>query len=305
MRLTQALKRQESPEGGPAAPWLFGVWALVCILWLALAFAPSEGGQAWLKTLQAVCFGTQDNGLPTAWGWGILILAPLSMLAGLVAAYASDLMAWARARRGPALALLIGFAALLGIESAWIAFKVDRASEIFDAFENAPEQEPLPEHYPRGFEAFPAFGLQDQHGRLTRDGAFAGAPSVVAFIYAGCATVCPFLVRDTLSAVGSVKGAKAVFITLDPWRDTPLALPGIARRYGMGEESVLLSGDPSKVAGLLKRLGIDSLRDPLTGEIQHPPLMLVLDAQGRIAYRFNRPSVPWLKSALIRLQKEP
>jgi len=272
--------------------------------WLLFAFAPAQGGLAWVRSAQAACFGTLEDGLPSAWGWVVLVLAPGSMLAGLLAVYGGDLGAWIGTwRRGgrswiAALAVL----SLLSLVLGWSTQQVLRARSAKVAALAGPADEALPELYPRTALALPAFKLVDQRGQRIGPAELKGRPTLFTFAYAHCATVCPFLVRDTLKAVKAVPGAAAVFITLDPWRDTPAALPGLARRFGMGEESRLLSGEPAQVQALLKGLKVETRRDELTGEIDHPPLVLVLDAQGRLAYTFNRPPQRWLGEALLRLQ---
>jgi protein SCO1/2 len=290
---------------GGAAPWLFGGWALVLALWLAFAFAPAQGSLAWVRTAQAACFGTLDNGLPSAWGWAVLVLAPGSMLAGLLAAYGGELREWLKAGRKGGGTWLAGLAlaSLLALALGWAAHRVLQAQTAVRLALADPADEPLPELYPVTALPLPDFKLTDQRGEAVGPGSLRGRPTLLTFAYAHCATVCPFLVRDTLRAAKAVPGSRAVFLTLDPWRDTPGSLPSLARRFGLGEESRLLSGDPAQVQALLSGLKVETRRDELTGEIDHPPLVYVLDAQGRIAYRFNRPPERWLSDALRRLQK--
>jgi hypothetical protein len=46
-------------------------------------------------------------------------------------------------------------------------------------------------------------------------------------------------------------------------------------------------------------------RDEKTGAITHPGLVMVLDAEGRIAYRFLGPPAHWLIAAARRLEPDP
>ena len=46
-------------------------------------------------------------------------------------------------------------------------------------------------------------------------------------------------------------------------------------------------------------------RDESTGEITHPGLVLMLDGEGRIAYRFLGPPAHWLIEAARRLEPRP
>lgn len=305
MTLKQGQASAEKPGGD--APWLFALWAVVLIVWLGFAFAPAQGGLAWVRSAQAACFGTLDNGLPSTWGWVVLVLAPSSLLGSLVAAYGGDLAQWLHARRSfgrswlAALALL----SMLSLTLGWSVQRVLQARQATAIALADPADEALPEFYPRTARVVPPFKLVDQRGQRVDPAALRGRPTLFTFAYAHCATVCPFLVRDSLKAVKAVPGTAAVFITLDPWRDTPAALPGLAKRFGMGEESRLLSGEPAAIQALLKGLRVETSRNELTGEIDHPPLVLVLDSQGRLAYTFNRPPQRWLSEALQRLKDEP
>lgn len=287
---------------GPAA-WLLGLWAIVSLVWGALALATPGPEAAWLHSAQAACFGTLADGLPSPWGWAVLFLAPLSLLGGLLVAYEQDLRAFVTGhclglRCLPVLVVVL----LFGVEAVGMTLKVRRASaERFALGQTVAE--PLPEAYPRFAKALPAFALTDQRGRRVDDRSLKGQAYVLTFAYAHCATVCPFLVRDTLSAVRARPSARAVFLTLDPWRDTVSALPSLAQRWGMGAESQLLSGPPTAVLGLLKGLGIPYKRDEKTGMVDHPPLVYVVDPQGRVAYQLSHPSPAWIVEALRRVEK--
>jgi cytochrome oxidase Cu insertion factor (SCO1/SenC/PrrC family) len=281
--------------------WLLGLWAMVTLSWWGFAFAQPGPASAWLKTAQAACFGSLADGLPSAWGWAVLLLAPLSLLTGLLAAYQEELALLRRRRVLPWLAL---FGAAFLAQGAWVGLKIHRALRARAMFSiNAPA-EALPESYPRSAGALPSFKLTDQRGRQLDNAGLRGRPHVLTFAYAHCATICPFLVRDTLTAVRAVPGAQTLFLTLDPWRDTPSSLPGLAARWGMGDESRLLSGPPAAVLALLKGLDVPYRRDEKTGVVDHPPLVFVLDAQGRVAYRFNRPNPEWIQEAVRRLARE-
>jgi cytochrome oxidase Cu insertion factor (SCO1/SenC/PrrC family) len=45
-------------------------------------------------------------------------------------------------------------------------------------------------------------------------------------------------------------------------------------------------------------------RNEADGNVVHPPLIYVIDANGRVAYGFNNPSVDWLVEASTRLTRE-
>jgi protein SCO1/2 len=150
---------------------------------------------------------------------------------------------------------------------------------------------PLPDTYPRLDRAAPALGLVDQRGARLEAEHLRGRPALVTFAFAHCEAVCPAVVRQVVAAqqrLRSESGAagvpRVVVVTLDPWRDTPSRLPALAESYALGADGFVLSGAVDEVNALLDRWGVARGRDAQTGEIAHPPLVYVLDAEGRIAF---------------------
>jgi cytochrome oxidase Cu insertion factor (SCO1/SenC/PrrC family) len=93
-----------------------------------------------------------------------------------------------------------------------------------------------------------------------------------------------------------------LLVTLDPWRDTPSALPGIARRWELPDGfHVLSSRAVGDILEIVERYGVSFTRDDRTGDIVHPGLVFLVDADGRLAYTFNNPSPAWVREALRRL----
>ena len=68
----------------------------------------------------------------------------------------------------------------------------------------------------------------------------------------------------------------------------------------------LVPGEPADVERLLDRMQIARARDPETGVISHANLFLLVDRNGRIAYRFGlgERQQRWLTSALKILLHE-
>ena len=98
----------------------------------------------------------------------------------------------------------------------------------------------------------------------------------------------------------------AVVVTLDPWRDTPGALPRLAKEWGLdaARGGWLLSGPPADVVAAAEAFEVGFERSETTGEIVHAGMVLVLDAEGRIAYRFLGPPPHWLIAAVRRLEMD-
>jgi cytochrome oxidase Cu insertion factor (SCO1/SenC/PrrC family) len=93
-----------------------------------------------------------------------------------------------------------------------------------------------------------------------------------------------------------------LLVTLDPWRDTPSALPGIAREWRLPPRAHVLSArDAADVVRVARVYAVPFTRDETTGDVAHPSLVFVVDAEGRLAYTFNNPPASWLREALARV----
>ena len=77
------------------------------------------------------------------------------------------------------------------------------------------------------------FNLVDQDNRPVTADAYKGEPFLVFFGYTHCPDVCPTTLADMsqmLAAVGKDKPIRALFITVDPERDTPAVLKDYPRK---------------------------------------------------------------------------
>jgi cytochrome oxidase Cu insertion factor (SCO1/SenC/PrrC family) len=286
----------------------FFAWFAITVTWWTLAFAPLAAPPAWLERTRAVCFGTLPNGLPDTWGWMLLLLGPLSLLSFLVAVWGADLAdGLARlACRATGWMLLAPLVLTLGGGIFWVGDRVAAATRAASVFgeENA---EPLPAAYPRGSDPAPPLPLVDQHGTAFDLAALRGHPVLLTFAYGHCQIVCPALVHRLRAAFQAWPGSPPglVVVTLDPWRDTPGALPSLARTWKLDTlpGARVLSGPVATVEAVIHAYGIGAARDETTGDITHPGLILVLDSEGRVAYRFLDPPVAWLVEAVRRLER--
>jgi protein SCO1/2 len=299
---------ERSPRAPRFALGAFLGWFTITVVWWTLAFAPLPEPPAWLERTRAVCFGTLPNGLPDTWGWMLLLLGPLSMLTFLAVVWGRDLAdaLAALARRAAGWLLLAPVAATLLLGGVWVAGRVAAAARAAaPALEEAAG--PLPDAYPRTTDPAPPLALVDQHGAAFDLAALGGRPVLMTFAYGHCQIVCPALVHRLRAAFASYPGPPPalVVVTLDPWRDTPAALAGVARTWRLEglPGARVLSGPVPDVLAALEAYGIGFARDEKTGDISHPGLIYVLDGQGRIAYRFLDPPVAWLVEAALRLER--
>jgi cytochrome oxidase Cu insertion factor (SCO1/SenC/PrrC family) len=98
------------------------------------------------------------------------------------------------------------------------------------------------------------------------------------------------------------EGATVLLITLDPWRDTPSLLAGIARQWELPASfHVLSSRAASDATQVAQAYGVSFQRNDRTGDIVHPGLVFLIDADGRVGYTFNNPPAAWVREGLQRL----
>jgi cytochrome oxidase Cu insertion factor (SCO1/SenC/PrrC family) len=280
------------------------LWVVATLIWWAFAFTPLPSEPpAWLSAARHACFGSADDGLPAPHGWMLLTLGPASFLLGIVALWGRELpSSLARAVRGHGGRLvMVALALAVAFEGTWVLRKVEAARAIA-AWADVQDEAALPIDYPRQDAPAPDFSLVDQHGDVVSLGSLRGGPVVLTFVFAHCQTVCPLLVDKLKQASQESAGTRVLLVTLDAWRDTPGSLPGIARQWALPRGfHVLSSRDVAEALAVSAHYGVASARDERTGDITHPGLVFLIDADGRLAYTFSNPSAGWVREALRRL----
>jgi protein SCO1 len=138
-----------------------------------------------------------------------------------------------------------------------------------------------------------AFTLTEQDGRTVTDAAFKGEPLLVFFGYTHCPDVCPtslFEISEVFKTMGPDKKVQALFITIDPARDTPETLKDYLSSFD--PRIVGLSGDPSQTAAVEKAFRVYAKKVPgAHGDddytMDHTAIVYLLDKQGRFVNAFN------------------
>lgn len=259
--------------GAVTASW----WALA--LWPMPAAAP-----VWLVRARDVCFGTAVDGLPNAGGWLLLVGEPVGMIGLLWVIWGEALregMSALVSRWWGIVTLALVGAAGLGVVG-WVGYRIR-------TMQGTPFQVNAGAN-PVALEGrAPDLMLVNQRGDLVRRAGESGRPALVAFAYGHCETVCPLVVRDVLE--GAIRlGSRApdlVFVTLDPWRDTPARLPTIAAAWDLPAGAQVLSGPAEAVEQALDRWGIRRTRDTVTGAILHQRTVILVSGSGRLAFRLD------------------
>lgn len=288
----------------------FFFWWIVTTLWWLFAFAPFGALAPTLVRAQTVCFGTQPNGLPDTWGWGLLIVGPLSMLGFLLAVWGDALregLQFVTQRHRTAMAVGAMLLAAVGFNVGMAFVNAARIEAEFAFIESGD----LAPDYPQMNRDAGPLGLVDQTGAVRTIEAEAGTLLVVTFAYAHCSTICPAIVHVTREAVTAARAegipARLLIVTLDPWRDTPSSLPSLAESWEIDASAgdAVLSGSVEDVTTVLKAWDMPYERNEQDGEVTHPALVYVLDAAGRLQYGLNSPSERAVQQALQRLRDLP
>ena len=149
------------------------------------------------------------------------------------------------------------------------------------------------------------FRLIDQDGKTITDQDFKGRPFLVFFGYTHCPDICPttlFDVAEVLRALGPDSGrAIALFITVDPERDTPAAIKDYLSSFGPLMRGA--TGDADAIAAVEKAYRVYAKKVP-TGSgyysVDHTALVYLMDKQGRFVAPFSLKRRPEEAAADLR-----
>jgi protein SCO1 len=136
------------------------------------------------------------------------------------------------------------------------------------------------------------FNLVDQNGQVVTDQDLKGHPFLVFFGFTHCPDVCPttlFEVSEILRALGpDADRARALFITVDPERDTPAAMKDYLSSFDPHMSG--LTGDPAQIAAVAKAYRVYFKKVPLDDgsyTMDHTAIVYLMDKTGRFVSPFN------------------
>jgi protein SCO1/2 len=138
------------------------------------------------------------------------------------------------------------------------------------------------------------FRLIDQNGRAVTEQDLKGRPFLVFFGFTHCPDVCPtalFEVSEIFRALGAEAGAKdirALFVTVDPERDTPSVLKDYLSSFD--PRVIGVTGDVAAIAAVEKSYRVYAKKVPLDGggyTMDHTALVYLMDKTGRFVAPFN------------------
>jgi len=140
------------------------------------------------------------------------------------------------------------------------------------------------------------FSLTDQNGRTVTEEDLKGRAFLVFFGFAHCPDICPttmFEISEIMRKLGPAGDRmRALFITVDPERDTPEALKAYVSSFD--PRIVALTGDEASIAAVAKAYRAYYKRVPLKDggyTMDHLAIVYLMDKDGRFVSRFrlNRP----------------
>ncbi|SRR6266700_1455498 len=149
------------------------------------------------------------------------------------------------------------------------------------------------------------FRLTDQDGRTVTEQDLKGHPSLVFFGFTHCPEVCPttlFDISEVMRALGAdADRARAVFITIDPERDTSSALKDYMSSFDPHVSG--LTGDPAAIATVAKEYRVYFKKvalDDGSYTMDHTAIVYLMDKEGRFVQPFSLRRPPEASAAELR-----
>jgi protein SCO1/2 len=136
------------------------------------------------------------------------------------------------------------------------------------------------------------FSLTDQNGRTVTEQNLKGKPFLVFFGFTHCPDICPttmFEISEIMKKLGPAGDrVGAVFITVDPERDTPAALKDYVSSFD--PRIVALTGTPEEIAAVAKAYRAIYRKVPLKDggyTMDHTAIVYLMGKDGRFITPFS------------------
>jgi len=149
------------------------------------------------------------------------------------------------------------------------------------------------------------FRLEDQNGKPISDQDMKGRPFLVFFGFTHCPDICPttlFEISQVLAKLGpDADRAGALFITVDPERDTPAVMKDYLSNFDPHLRG--LTGDPAAVNAAIKAYRVYAKKVPLDNgdyTMDHTAVVYLMDKDGHFVAPFNLKRTPEASAADLR-----
>jgi protein SCO1/2 len=151
--------------------------------------------------------------------------------------------------------------------------------------------------------AAPPLALTGPGGEPVSLADYAGEPVLVFFGYTHCPDVCPTTIGAVGQAIDAVGGgARAIFVSVDPERDTIPWLAEFVQYMPAGFTAV--TGTPAEVRATADDWGVRYARvetdDPAAYTMSHTADVFIVDGEGRFRGRFPFGTEPETMTAVLR-----
>ena len=141
------------------------------------------------------------------------------------------------------------------------------------------------------------FHLVDQNGKAVSDTDMKGRPFLVFFGFTHCPDVCPttlFEISEVLRKLGpDADRAGALFITVDPERDTPASMKDYLSNFDPHLRG--LTGDAAAVNAAIKAYRVYAKKVPVDGgdyTMDHTAIVYLMDKDGHFVAPFSLKRTP-------------
>ena len=135
------------------------------------------------------------------------------------------------------------------------------------------------------------FALVSQDGKPVTEAVLDGHPTLVFFGYTHCPDVCPATLSEISSlfkALGPSAEARALFVTVDPQRDTPQVLKDYLESFDPRIQA--LTGTPEQIRKMEAEYKVYAKAVPDqdgTYSMDHTAITYLMDKRGRFVGGFN------------------
>jgi len=289
--------------------WRFAAFAITAVLGFALLMvvvlltpASPTGFGAFALEFKRWCFDW--NGGPTPVFPAVMMISELVLFAGIVAyLWRAPLRDALRSERR-SLVRWSGAAVAAVLVASMAMVSLGQPSPVTITVADLRIAVPAPD-----------ISLIDHTGAPVEVAEHRGQVLLVTAVYSTCGYTCPMILSQARRAVDSLDEAqrgdlRILAITLDPRHDTQEILAEAAAVQQLPAPLWrLVTGPPDDVERTLDAWNVSRRKNPETGEIDHANLFLLVDRQGRLAFRLglatDREREDWLVDALRILLDEP
>jgi protein SCO1/2 len=145
------------------------------------------------------------------------------------------------------------------------------------------------------------FHLTDQNGRAVTEQDIKGHPSLVFFGFTHCPDVCPTTLFDISEVIHDADRTRAVFITVDPERDTQPVLKDYLASFDPHVSG--LTGDLTAITSVAKEYRVYFKKVPLDDggyTMDHTAIVYLMDKESRFVSPFSLKRTPQVSAAELR-----